>query len=146
MKGLSVDGPTNILRHAELTEVQEHVLTGLLLARLRQTVSAGDPERAFENLMWWLVTAAEKQQKLTRAKVVDKINQIGTFLSDLAAHNHEWNISIKPILAGDQKRLDRAKLEREFFLGGRVRVQHIASGLDVRQIQTPQQNSRGFQE
>jgi hypothetical protein len=44
----------NILRHATLAEVNEDELTQAVMARLSKTVSAGDPERAFENLMWWL--------------------------------------------------------------------------------------------
>jgi hypothetical protein len=132
VKGVSEAVAKNILSHATLVEVDEGELTDALITRLGKTVSAGDPHRAFENLMWWLLTAAEEQRRLTRAEVIAKLNQIGTFLSHLAAFNHEWNTSIIPIHLSGDGHIDRAKLEGEFFRGGRVRVDHVAAGLDVR--------------
>lgn len=130
IKGLSVEAATNFLSHANLTQVKESELTDSVIARLRETLTAGDPERAFENLMWWLITSAEKQQKLTRPEVISKLHSIGRYIAHLAAHSQEWNRSIIPITANDT--VDRSKLEREFFLGGRVRVDHVAAGFDVR--------------
>jgi len=132
IKGLSNDIATNILSHAKLIEVKEDELTQEVMAKLSGTISAGDPKRAFENLMWWLITSAETKRKLTRAKVIDKLNRIGTFLSHLAAFHREWNTSIIPIQVSNDGHFDRSILEREFFLGGRVRVDHVAADLDVR--------------
>lgn len=131
IKGLSVDVAERILTHTKLTEVKEEDLTAAVLEKLKNTVTAGDPERAFENLMWWLVTSSEKRLKLTRAKVIEKLNQVGTFLSHLSAFSDEWNTSIIPITVPDHEHIQES-LDNEFFLGGRVRIEHIATNLDVR--------------
>ncbi len=145
VKGLLSDIARNILRHVTLTEVNEDELTQTLIAKLSRTVSAGDPERAFENLMWWLTTSAETRRRLTRANVVKKLNEIGTFLSHLAAFHHEWNTSIIPIQVPDDGRFDRSTLEREFFLGGRVRADHVAANLDVRRPELLHQIHSAFE-
>lgn len=134
VKGVSNDVAKAILSHLTLVEVSEDDLTQALMERLKTTVSAGDPERAFENLMWWLLTSAEGQLRITRAQVIEKLNQIGHFLSHLAAFNHEWHTSIIPITVPSEAHIDHAKLTGEFFRGGRVRVGHVASNLDVRRV------------
>ncbi|WP_148618749.1 hypothetical protein [Mariniblastus fucicola] len=80
--------------------------------------------------MWWIVNAAERQRRITRAISVGKLSQIGRFLSERAAFEHEWNISIKPIQLPSSK-ADIEKLKSDYFQGGRVRVEHIHAELDV---------------
>lgn len=121
-----------IFSHVTLEEVNETDLTNQLMKKLSKVIGAGDAARAFENLMWWLVTSAEKQERISRDKTIAKIDQIGKFLTHRAAYEHEWNISIKPVLIPDTKKLNKAKLESEYFEGGRVRVEHVACEFDVR--------------
>ena len=63
-----------------------------------------------------------------------------------AAHEHEWNISIKPIRCPSADHLDNEKLKREFFQGGRVRSEHVAASLDVPRIKALQEIHKLFQQ
>lgn len=131
-KGLTNTQATNFLDHVQLTLVSEQDLTDDLIETLRKTVTAGNPERSFEILMWWLVSAAEQRLKLTRESVVKKLNEIGVYLSHLATFQKEWNTSIIPIQPSEADQDQAQLLEQEFFLGGRVTVNHIAQNFDVR--------------
>lgn len=145
VSGVSLAQVTGIFSHVVLEEVDEAALTNRVLEQLKGTMTSGDPQRAFENLMWWLISSAERQNKLTRVQTIEKIAQLGQFLTYRAAHEHEWNISIKPILHLSADQLDKEKLKREFFQGGRVRAEHVAANLDVPRIEALQGIHKLFQ-
>jgi len=146
VSGMSVAQATDIFLHVDLEEVDEDTLTKQVLEQLEATMTSGDPQRAFENLMWWLISSAEKQRKLTRVQTIEKIAQLGRFLTHRAAHEHEWHISIKPIRCPSANQLDNEKLKREFYQGGRVRIEHVAASLDVPRIKALQEIHESFQQ
>jgi len=146
VSGVSLVEAKNIFSHVELVTVDEKTLTTGVLDKLRSTMTSGDPVRAFENLLWWLTTSAEKQLKLTRILAIEKISQLGRFLTHRAAHEHEWNISITPVEFHAPDQADKEMLKREFFQGGRVRAQHVAGRLDIPRIGTLQEIHESFQE
>ena len=128
--GLPLTTATQIFSHLTITLVDEDTLTNAILEKLRDTLTAGDPIQAFHNLMWWLVTSSEKQTRLDRARVVEKLDQIGRFLSFRAMHSHEWHTSIVPI-AAPEKSKSAETLASEFYEGGCVRFEHITHDCDV---------------
>ena len=144
--GMSLEEAKCVFSHVVLEHVNEEVLIEEIVNRLKNTMTSGDPLRAFENLMWWLISAAERRRKLTRDKVIEKVSEIGKFLDYRAAHEHEWNISIKPILYPLPDQLDEQQLKREFFQGGRVRSEHVAAGLDVPRTETLHELHKLFQQ
>ncbi len=146
ISGVSLDEAKDIFAHVVLDEVDEDTLTARVLEQLRATMTSGDPLRAFENLMWWLIASAEKRSKLTRAQTIQKITQLGQFLTHRAAYEHEWNISIKPIQSPSVDQLDDDKLKREFFQGGRVRIAHVAASLDIPRIEALHEIHTSFQQ
>lgn len=120
-----------ILAHLKYVRVDEKTLTDFVYSKLNELVTSGQPQQAFENFMWWLFIAAEKKLELTRQSVIEKLNNLGRFLAQRNASAEEWYNSILPITLPNNTELS-ADLRDDFFQGGRVRMEHIASNLDVR--------------
>ncbi|WP_437192500.1 hypothetical protein [Planctomicrobium sp. SH527] len=131
IKGLSEDKAKEVFKRIEIENVDEDRLTQNVIEKLKATMTSGNPEVAFENLMWWLIASAERQKRLTRSQTIDKLTQLGKFIAHRNAHAQEWNLSIKPIGSTSPAPQTRDKLSQEFFQGGRVRAEHVAAGLDV---------------
>ncbi|WP_339727656.1 hypothetical protein [uncultured Gimesia sp.] len=146
ISGVSEEEAISIFSHVEIVKVDEEHLKKQVLEKLKTTITCGDPAIAFDALMWWLKIASEQQQKLDRLKTVDQLNQIGRFIDHRAAHEHEWNISIKPIEYSTSDRSEEGKLRSEFFQGGRVRPRHIAANLDVPRTEALQEINKLFQQ
>ncbi|WP_339747602.1 hypothetical protein [uncultured Rubinisphaera sp.] len=146
VKGLNAKEAEAILSRLTLEVVDEATLTNFIITKLSATLTSGNPSVAFENLMWWLISSAELQRRLTRLLTINKIVQLGKFLTHREAHSHEWNISIKPIEHSFINEDQREKLKSEFFQGGRVRVDHLAAGLDVPRHQAIDRIHRAFQQ
>ncbi len=131
IKRLSDAEAQDVFTRVEVEVVNEETLTTHVIDKLRATMTSGNPEVAFENLMWWLVASAEKQRRLTRAQTIEELTQLGKFIAHRNAHAQEWNVSIKPIESASPDAETRERLRQEFFQGGRVRAEHIAAELDV---------------
>lgn len=131
IRGLSKSEAENVFRRTSLERVNELALTESVMTKLRATVAAGNPDVVFENLMWWLISSAEKQRSLTRRSTIEKLTELGRFITERDSHAEEWNTSIHPIVQRPAKGEDRERLQREFFQAGRVRLEHVAAGFDV---------------
>lgn len=131
VKGLSEEKAKEVFKRIEVEKVYEDILTLDVIEKLKATMTSGNPEVAFENLMWWLIASAEKQRRLTRSQTIDKLTQLGKFIAHRNAHAQEWNVSIKPIQTAAPNSHSLDKLRKEFFQGGRVRAEHVAAELDV---------------
>ncbi len=129
--GLPEADAKNIINHVELTPVAENVLTDAVVSALSKTITGVDAQHAFDFLMWWLLTSSETQLRIDRSKAIAKIGRIGKFLSQRAAYHDEWHTSIVPIGPSDDAGGDKDALADEYYRGGRVRFDHIHSGLDV---------------
>ena len=129
--GLSERQAEAIFKRVEIEKVDEDTLTQHVIAKLTATMTSGNPEIAFENLMWWLISSAENQLALSRSRTIEKLTQLGKFITYRDAHAQEWNVSIKPIESAPPDDEARERLRLEFFQGGRVRAEHVAAGLDV---------------
>ena len=131
IKGLTEEKAKEVFKRVDIEVVDEDTLTQHVIEKLKATMTSGNPEVAFENLMWWLISSAEKQKLLTRPQTIEKLTQLGKFIAHRNSHAHEWNVSIKPIESASPDAQTREKLSQEFFQGGRVRAEHVAAGLDV---------------
>jgi len=131
IKGLSEAEAKDVFKRIEVKVVDEATLTQHVVEKLKATMTSGNPEVAFENLMWWLIASAERQRRLTRTQTIEKLTQLGRFIAHRNAHAQEWNVSIKPIESATPDAQTLEKLRQEFFQGGRVRADHLAAGLDV---------------
>lgn len=145
IKGLSEDEAKEVFKRIDIEIVEEATLAQSVIEKLKATMTSGNPEVAFENLMWWLISSAEKQKRLTRSQTVNKLTQLGKFIVYRNAHAQEWNVSIKPIESTSPNGKTREKLSQEFFQGGRVRAEHVAAGLDVPRDQNIKSIHAAFQ-
>jgi len=143
-KGFSAKDTEDLFRQITPRKVEESELENFILAKLKETVTSGSPQQAFENLMWWMMSASEQQLNISRVDAIEKIEEIGRFLSQRLSHEAEWNTSILPISI---KHADCSKQQKqEFYKGGRVSPIHIANNLDVRRTELLQQIHERFLE
>lgn len=129
-KKISEQQAQEILGHMRHTPLDETTLTQSVLSKLEQLVTAGQPQQAFENFMWWLFIASEQRLEVTPQTVIDRLNNLGRFLAQRNASAEEWHTSILPISSLSAGEISEA-LKHQFFQGGKVRLEHIAANLDV---------------
>jgi len=143
-KGFSTKDIGDIFRHITSIKIEESELQSSILAKLKETVTSGNPQQAFDNLMWWMMGASEQQLNISRADAIEKLEEIGKFLSQRLVYEKEWNTSILPI---SMKHVGCSKQHKqEFYKGGRVRPVHIANNLDVRRTELLEQINEQFLE
>ena len=129
--GLSPDEANNIVRRLQIFKVTESDLSEAVIERLKKVATGTDPSRAFDLLMWWMLTCSEDQRVISREMAIAKLDRIGKFLTARAAYHDQWNRSIFPIAAADLTAKHKERLEEGFYRGGRVRFEHIVAGFDV---------------
>lgn len=110
--------------------VSEQELEARLRDHLAKTITAGDPNSGFSLLLAWLYYAAEHKEKITKQDLLNKINAVGKYLSERAAHHQEWYKSIKPLTEKDQTE-QKEVLAKQFYKGVSSRFSHIQAGLDI---------------
>jgi hypothetical protein len=142
---LSLERAKEILQSLHLTSVNERELTENVFVLLRQSLMGVDPENAFDLLSFWLYRCAEKKALLTRQDVIKKVNSVGKFLAERAAHHQEWFTSITPI-EDYSVEAQREALHDAFFQGVSARYSHILADLDVQRPQKLQEIAQKFQQ
>ncbi len=129
--GLSATHAKNVVSKLKIHKVSEPALHRSVIQRLESTATGIDAARAFDLLMWWILTCSESQRVISREMAIAKLDRIGKFLSARAAHHDQWNRSILPIGPAELTERQKERLEESFFRGGRVRFDHIEADLDV---------------
>ena len=129
--GLHVDAPDRLYERVVWEEVREEELRREVFDFLRDSAAGGEPASAFALLVSWLYVAAENQQRITYGVLIEKINAIGRYLAERAAHHQEWFTTIHPLLDELPGGTDRALLEEEFYRGISARYLDIVAGNDV---------------
>jgi hypothetical protein len=120
-----------ILSHVTLCKVTESDLTDFVIRNLKQLSTGVDATQAFEILMWWLFNSSEKRLFIDRDTAINKVSRVGQFLSRRAAYHDEWFTTIVPIESKLRDGEESTRLVDSFFLGGRVRFDHVDANLDV---------------
>lgn len=122
-----------LLGRLVVTCVDEPRTKNEVLAFLSKTVTAGDPDRAFDLMTWWLLDAAEKRLRITPQQFRDRLKAIGKYVAEREAHHQEWFKTIRPLEdQADPRRVDATTLEQEYYQGAAARYSHILADLDVR--------------
>jgi hypothetical protein len=151
LRALSTDGPDRqrvahkLSEHGYLPEADAQALLGNLQIRivdedalvqsvystLGNSLAGVDPEAAFDLLHYWLFICSERKTKLTQQDVIDRVNRVGKFTAERAAHHGQWFTTIVPI--EDHALTDEARQELtdEFYLGIPTHYDHILADLDV---------------
>lgn len=106
-------------------------LTDQILSDIQQSLTGIDPENTFDLLHYWLFKVSEKKEVITYGDLIKKINNVGRYLAERAAHHQEWFASIIPVEDSVIGQEERPGLEYEFYQGIGTQYRHILSGLDV---------------
>ena len=135
-KKFSKDGYTQadfdaLIQRIEWEDLSEHQLENNVFKLLRSTLVGGEPSSAFDLLNHWINRASEDSLSLTCQEVISKIQAVGLYLEQRAAHHEEWFSSIKPIVDESIKSVDQKAVESDFYEGVSVGYRHILCGLDV---------------
>jgi len=120
-----------LLGKIQLTRVDEAALTQSVYSTLRNSLAGVDAEAAFDLLHYWLFICSERKTKLTQQDVIDRVNRVGKFTAERAAHHGQWFTTIVPI--EDHALTDEARQELtdEFYRGISTHYDHILADLDV---------------
>jgi len=112
-------------------KVDEEALHAQVFDFLRASAVGGDPACAFDLLVQWILSAAERKETITTADLITKINAIGRYIAQRSSHHQEWCQSIAPIedIPPQENCLDQ--LADEFYKGISTRFAHILAGLDA---------------
>ncbi|HEY4036381.1 MAG TPA: hypothetical protein VGL94_20685 [Ktedonobacteraceae bacterium] len=129
-KFISQENADHLLQIIRLISVEESDLTEKVFTLLHQSLMGTDPENAFDLLSFWLYRCAEKKSSLTQQDVIKKVNSVGQFLAERAAHHREWFTSITPI-EDHPIETQRETLANAFFRGVSAQYNHILADLDV---------------
>jgi hypothetical protein len=127
----SYEDAKNILARLELISLDEQELTKEVYNHLSTTLTGIDPDIAFDLLNFWLYIYSEKKHVITKNDIIEKIVNIGKFLSARAAYYEEWFRSIKPIDNQKTNPDELNKLYSEFYQGISARYDHILADIDI---------------
>jgi hypothetical protein len=120
----------NVKKNVVFESVNEDVLSTEIYKLLKEFKQI-DPVPAFENLLYWLSCAAEKQQPITYPGVFQKIEQIAIYLSERIAITNRYGIYIKPLHQIDLTLSSLELLQRDYYYGTSARYEHILTDQDV---------------
>lgn len=136
---------TEILEALELKHVEEDELFSNVRQHLSDISLGLDADTAFDSLLSWLYKCAENKTRITRQAVIDKINNIGRFIRERAAHHQEWFSTIVPL---EDKEIGDSQiykeLSKEFYRGVSARYEHILVNLDVPRLEKIQEIKNAF--
>lgn len=143
---LSATEAERLLAQLQLISVQETELKEEVFASLRNFCTGVDPVPAFEMLNFWLYNCAENKRKITQQDIVQRINDVGRFLAERAAHHSEWFISIVPIEDSEIETQEKEQLSNEFYRGISTRYEHILADVDKPRPNKLEEISQKFKE
>lgn len=130
---LNEEQASQIVQKIELIKVSENKLEEEINRQLKEHII--DPRSAFELLHAWLFKCSEKREIVSSKDVIEKINNIGKFLSSRAEHHREWFTSILPLEETETSESSAKELGEEYYSGISARYEHIQMQLDVPRLE-----------
>ena len=120
-----------VIQAIHLAPVSEAALTREIRQSLKRMATGIDPEPALELLLYWVYVCSEHKTKISQANVIRRVDQVGRFLAERAAHHQHWFTSIVPIQDRAIPAGERDRLAEEFYRGVGARYEHILAGVDA---------------
>jgi hypothetical protein len=133
--GYSVAEIDAITQRLDIVQVHEAALRERVYEFFTHTITAGEPDRAFDLLVWWILQAAENRRRITFQILRDQLLAIGRYFAERAAHHDEWFTTIKPLDESTAAAPASSTLAEEYYRGTAARYTHIRAGLDVRRAE-----------
>lgn len=118
----------------KLEEKSESDLTNKIKKKLKENprvqTSIG---YAFDWLIYWLYEVAEKQKSITQTDLLDKLNQLGTEISEVENRFKQFGKSILDIKnqAIELSKKEIEKFSKDFYIGVSAQPEHIFANVDA---------------
>ncbi|MBF4468609.1 MAG: hypothetical protein ISP01_04325 [Methanobrevibacter arboriphilus] len=92
----------------------------------------GDPQLTFEILIQWIFQISEKTKTIDTESFINKLNNIGLYISEKASYQIEFGSSIIPLEEIEIEKNKEEDLKKEFEQGISAKYEHVLYGLDVK--------------
>jgi len=112
-------------------KVEEKTLENNVFTFLHHTLAGGQPKHAFELLQAWLLRLSEESARVTYQEVLDRLTDVGKYLSERAAHHQEWFTSIRPLEDTAVFEQELEQMRESFYRGINADYRHILGNVDV---------------
>lgn len=133
-----------LLKQLEVVTIQEDDLQAQINLLLSETLAGIDISIGCDLLLFWLYQMAEQQQEITRSSLIQKIEEVGQFISERHQFLNEYGKSIRPL--SPQHDLDQSEnLQPEFLSGISATYQHILANLDILRPEKMEALDQAFQ-
>lgn len=142
--GFSNEESHTLFSRVSLKAHDEGEIEKLVFSGIRETIAGCDPQTSFELLSAWLFKLSEIKSTITRGSLLARMNHVGQYVADRAAHQKEWFRAIRP-LTRDKTGDDIAKLGHGFLEGVSVRFAHIQADLDIARPDYQTRIDEGFE-
>lgn len=119
-----------IFQNIKIIKVNEAELKGEIFNYLKENHCGFDPAITFDLLMNWIYQLSERSESVNKVDLVQRLNNIASFLSELSTFLEEFGLSVKQLEAQEDFSLE--KLEEEFYAGSHARYEHIIADLDAK--------------
>ena len=119
-----------IFQNIKIIKVNEAELKEEIFNYLKENHCGFDPAITFDLLMNWIYQLSERSESVNKVDLVQRLNNIASFLSELSTFLEEFGLSVKQLEA--QEDFSFEKLEEEFYAGSHARYEHIIADLDAK--------------
>ena len=118
----------NLLDRLQIIRVEEEQIQTEVSTWLRESVAAIDVDLVCDLLLFWMYQLAEAQESVTRGQLLEKVQDIGVFISDRHRFLSEFGRSIFPLSASG---VEEESLQEEYQSGIAAKYAHILANLDI---------------
>lgn len=113
----------------EIIQVQAVEVRQQVENMIAESIAGADVVIATDMLLYWMYQLAERQESVSRADLVRKMESVGQFINERVGFLAEFGASILPL--GNSGTSIGEKEKEEFQSGIAAKYNHIESGLDV---------------
>ena len=114
----------------QLVSLDENELRTRVDEKINNLLVGLDPENSFDLLQKWLYDLSESRSSISQNDLINRIQQVGKYLSDRSQYHAQWFINIVPISSTTPIDCHNPDLRDEFYAGASARYEHIQAGLD----------------
>ncbi|HBJ80549.1 MAG TPA: hypothetical protein DDY74_01520 [Pseudothermotoga sp.] len=131
--GYTKDEASLLAKKVQVETVEEDMIRQKVFDYLKNSLGGIDPDITFDVLNNWIYLASERRQQICRDDLLNRISEIGKFLSDKRAYHEEWFTSVFPLeyWKEDINEEHVIRLKKEYYSGVSARPDHILAELDI---------------
>ena len=128
----------------QLVSLDENELKTRVYIKISTMLVGIDPQNSFDLLQKWLYDLSESRSSISQNELIDRIQQVGKYLTDRSQYHTQWFTNIIPISSSTSMDYNDPNLRDEFFAGASARYEHILAGLDFLRPSKMESIKQGF--